>query len=294
MRPFTYEQKSLIERGEVLNTQLKSYIADALGVNKRHESKRHTFISSGPGAGKTYTTLATAEEHNIKMIPIMGNSTLNNVMYKLAFAEYFTPRGQDIIVWIDDCDTIFSDSKQLNVIKGVLDKERSVFAWNVNLSGQLATLDKSEDPNLIRMAEALRSFQHAGSMGVEIPTDRMRFIITSNRKLIAPNAPKLRTGRANQKLMDESAFRDRVRYKELTQNPKEMWGWLASVALNTEVLHVLSKEQIQELLIWMFDHWNNLSSVSLRAVEELAADMVNHPTDYVDYWESSFLISSEV
>lgn len=282
MKAFTSEQKSHIQRGDILTSQLKTYVKKALGVSEDAiTGKRHTYIYSKPGAGKTFTVEQTAKEHGITLVKIQGSSSLNAVASNLAFAEYSKPRGT-IVVWIDDCDGLFRDAESLGVMKGVLDEDRNVFGWNKNLTISIRTLENGTLGEQ-KVAEALRAAQPDGSVGVSIPTDRMRFIITSNKELMNPNG-NLNT----QKKMDEAAIRDRVSYVPFNLTADDSWGWLASIVTSTDALPI-SKHQARVLLNWMHSNWTSLTGVSVRTVKDLAAHMINHPKDYLAYWELQYL-----
>ena len=139
---------------------------------------------------------------------------------------------------------------------------------------------RSSSPNDQIKAAAMRTFQTAGSVGIEIPTDRMRFIITSNRFLAKPNSD-LNTVRK----MDEACIRDRINYVGYDLNKDESWGWTAYTLLQTKSLG-LTTEQKHVLLDWMYSNWESLPATSMRAVKDLIADMLNYPKNYPDHWES--------
>lgn len=280
MKPFTSEQEYFITQGDKLSDELTLRALQALGVNKSpNETKRHAYIFSPPGAGKTFTVQAVADKHKIKPIKIQGVSSLNAFVTHMAVAVYLRPTG-DIIVWVDDCDSLFMEADGLNLMKGAMDEERNELSWGKNLTAQIMSYEKSSQPNDLIRAAALRSFQPEGGVGVVIPTDRVRFIVTSNKKLTKPTDPKAMT---NAKKMHESAICDRVAYKEFDISDKESWGWIASVLMKNNILG-LKKEQKQILLDFMWNSWSKLPSGSMRAVKEYASWMLDHPKDYPDRW----------
>ena len=286
VKPFTGEQKYYVETGDKNSKRLSSIVSDALGISKRkYEVKRHTYIYSPPGAGKTFTVQAVADKGKIKMIRIVGASTLNALVVRIATAVFCSDPKKPIIVWIDDCDTLFMDEKGLNVMKGVLDEDQNSLGWNVNMTNQILSYEKSGNENDLIKAQALRHFQTPGGVGVEIPTNNIRFIITSNKNLCAPADVETRKG--SKKLnRHESAVRDRVAYEEFELSPKESWGWIASVLINNNILD-LSVQQKHILLDWMWSNWDKLPATSMRAVKEYAAMMLNNPADYPDYWNAT-------
>jgi hypothetical protein len=285
IKPFTHKQQYLIDRGDKLTDQLKSKVSQALGLSDlKIETKRHCYIFSTPGAGKTFTVQSIAAQNNIKLVKVHGSVSMNAMTVQLATAVYLS-KNKDIIVWIDDCDTLFMDEEGLNVMKGALDEERNVFVWNKNMGSQINRYLESDNPNDQIKGAALQAFQSVGTVGVEIPTDRVRFIITSNKELTAPSMLN-KAKKVTKKMMHEAALRDRVIYEEFNLNDEDSWGWIASVVMNNDVLG-LDEAQKHYLLDWMNANWAKLTATSMRAVKELAAVMVNYPTEYPDHWDLS-------
>lgn len=282
-KPFTALQLAYIKKGDILTEQLEHRIIRALGkADLQASAKRHACIVGGPGIGKTHTVNATALKYGVELVRIQGVASMNAIAIQLAVVAFMRP-DEEVYVWIDDCDNIFMSTESLSVMKGILDEDRNLLAWNKNLTAQIAIFEKSEDREDKLKAEALRSFQPVGGVGVEIPTNNMRFIITSNRYLAAPNPPP-----KTQRKIDESTIRDRVDYKDYLLNKNEAWGWMASVALKADIFGI-DNDQKLILLNWMFDYWDRLASTSMRAIRELAADMVNYPDDYPDQWDSRLI-----
>ena len=280
MKPFTSSQKQFINTGKILNDQLAEKVLQALGKSDLvHLPKRHHYIVSTPGTGKTFTVQAAIDSHKLEVVRIQGVASMSAIAISLACAAYLS-KGAEINVWIDDCDSIFLDMASLSVMKGVLDEDRNVLSWNKNMTTQIQVYEKSDSAADVLKAEAMRAYQPIGSVGLSVPTDNMRFIITSNRFLTPPNS-NLNTRRK----MDEAAIRDRVVYSEYNLARDESWGWVASILLSSKILK-LKLEQKHILLDWMYTNWEQLPATSLRAVKELAADMLNYPDSYPDHWQS--------
>jgi len=285
MSSFSHEQQKFIKQGERNTAKLQAMVKHSLGLsNQEVESKRHTYIFSPPGAGKTYTVQSIADAAKVPLIKIQGASSLNAFVIKLATAVYAHQQGHlccpnGLTIWIDDCDSLFMDAEALNVMKGALDEERNIVSYNKNLTMLINNYLKSESSSDQFIGMALSSFQTSGSVGLEIPTTNVRFIITSNRQLTAPSED-LNTA----KKMHSAAIRDRVSYKAFDLKRNEQWGWVASVAMSTDV-YKLSAAKKTELLVWMYDNWDNLPATSMRAVKELAAMMVNNKTEYLSDWD---------
>lgn len=277
-KPFTAEQKLYIAEGYKQNKLLEERILRALG--KRDAmlyAKRHSYIAGGPGIGKTFTVNKLAEAMGIELIRIQGVASMNAVAIQLAVASYLKP-DERLRIWIDDCDSLFMDTDSLAVMKGVLDEDRNILSWNKNMTAAINVFEKSDNEIDKLKAAALRHFQVVGGVGVEIPTDNMDFIITSNRYLAAPNG-ELKTTRK----MDEATIRDRVDYQGWELEWTKNWGWMAATALEADVFGI-DVEQKHVLLDWMFTNWKRLPSYSMRAIRELAVDMVNYPNEYPDHW----------
>ena len=287
---FTLRQQELIEVGN-LNTQLLKQIVEvAMGVKKvSYEAKRHTYIYSLPGAGKTYTTSKTAQENGVALMQIRGSASIPAFARKLAYWQ-MCAGGKPITVWIDDCDMLFVDEENINVMKGVLDEDINLLAWNKNMTPQIQRDLASEDVNTQMIGRAMQMFQPAGSPGLEIPTDNVRFIITSNKNLCEPSKlVSSASKRIVKRDMHEAAIRDRINYKAFELNDEDSWGWIASTLMQpTFVLDedvALSDHEKWLILDFMYKHWPRLTSTSLRAAKDLAAQMKNNPTTYPAIWD---------
>jgi hypothetical protein len=285
MTKFSPEQQKFISGGARNTLKLQQLVKHSLGLTKQEiESKRHVYIFSPPGAGKTFTVQSIADAANVNLVKIQGAASLNAFVVQLATAAYAHMQGliccpSGLTVWIDDCDSLFMEADALNLMKGALDQERNVLSYNKNFTIMIKNYLSSTSSNDKFIGDALQYFQKAGSVGIEIPTDNMRFIITSNRQLTAPSE-ELNTA----KKMHSAAIRDRVSYKAFDLKRNEQWGWIASIAMSVDV-YKLSAAKKTELLVWMYDNWDNLPATSMRAVKELAAMMVNNKAEYISDWE---------
>lgn len=280
MKPFTTKQRQSIERGEIMTQQLELKVTDALKKTEvKFRAKRHHYIVGPAGIGKSVTVRNTAKKHRIKLVEVIGVATMNAMAIQLASAAY-DAAGKDIFVWIDDCDSVFMDRISLSVMKGALDEDRNLFSWNKNMTAQIQTYENSENEMDQLRALALRQYQTKDGVGIAIPTDNFSFIITSNHPLAASNpAPK------KPRLIDEAAIRDRVAYAEYNFDRDLSWGWTAAVTMKNNIFG-LTKTQKRELVEFLDNHWERLPSTSMRAIKELAAEMVNYPENYPDHWLS--------
>jgi hypothetical protein len=280
IKPFTLKQEMLIKHG-ANQTEMLGYIAQrAMNVSgDTYVAKRHYYIKGPSSIGKTACITQTAALHGIKLLNITSSMSMNSFVIKMATAVYSREEGETIYVYVDDCDTLFNSTEALGVMKGVLDEDRNILAWNKNLTGQLMTHERSQNETDQLIAKALRKYQTAGGVGVSIPMDNISFIITSNHGL-TPNNPLPPKGRKT----DEAAVRDRVAYKEYDLSSEETWGWVAYLTLTSSILSI-EDDKKRILLDWMYTNWNELPDVGLRFIKELEAEMLNKPNSYPDLWE---------
>jgi hypothetical protein len=278
MQPFTIKQKQNIERGEIMTTQLVEKVTGAFKKsNVKYRPKRHHYIVGPAGIGKSITVRNTAKKYKIDLIEIIGVASMNAMVISLAVAAY-NANGKDLFVWIDDCDSIFMDRTCLSVMKGALDEDRNVFSWNKNMTAQIQIYENSSAEHERFIAKALRQYQTKEGVGIVIPTDNISFIVTSNHPL-APSNPTPKRPRQ----IDEAAIRDRVAYSEYKYDRDLSWGWTAAVTMKNNIFG-LTKAQKRLLVEFLDLYWDQLGSTSMRTIKELAAEMVNYPDNYPDYW----------
>jgi hypothetical protein len=286
VKQFDKEQNRLITIGEKHSAALTEWVGEAIkSIDKKVVAKRHWYIQSPPGLGKTFTVQNAAKKHKTELVMIQGATSLAALVRQVALAVFLQkPTMKDPLFFcVDDCDDLFIDKTSLNVMKGVLDEERNVLSWEKDMSGQIQKYRKSDSAITKMMADALTYFQTSGGVGIQVPTKNCIFIILSNKGLASDKDAK-----AKPKLMHESAIRSRVNYRPINIVGKEFWGWAAAIILKTNILgdeHTLNKEQKQILLQWMYKHWDSLPGTDLREVRGFAADMLNHESDYMERWD---------
>lgn len=284
LQMWSSKQKNVIDHGYSLTKRLERYVETAVGIRPDQVStKRHTIIWSPPGAGKTYTVNKTCKMNNIEPIMFHGMTSMNAFAIRMAVEACYN-HNKDKVVWIDDCDGFFMDNNALNVMKGVLDEDRNVLGWNVNMGNEISKAEKAGNDIV---ANAIRRYQNEG-VGMEVPTDGFRFIITTNKKLASKNEATKK-----QKCMDEHAVRDRVNWRAFDITKEEAWGWMASNILSSNVFaddgFELDNQQTYLLLEAFYQNWDRLAANSMRTVKEAGAMLYNSPETFRDEFEQNFL-----
>lgn len=259
-----------------------------IGVNtgKKVESKRHTIISGPPGIGKSYTTMRAIESSGANYIQLGAGDTESKIALQLAYAVNKLGEDDELIILIDDADDIvFGDYSAANRWKFAMAKEEPVYRHGVNLHNMR---NKFEKDGRLDLAYAIDAFTVEGSVGIEVPMNRVRFVIICNA-----NLEDSRTFRSRKIYTAVEAIVDRVKYKRLDFEWKVSWGWLAYVLENSQPFphHPLSDEQKSDLANWLWARWEDLRNPSYRTVEEMAEYMINSPDYYEDEWQS--LLKSE-
>jgi hypothetical protein len=287
------ELNLLVNSGKFIDEQSRDFIKSALGLKKKKvEAKRHTILSGPPGVGKTYGTQDECNKGNVKYIKIdPGTSDINQTV-KLACAVYSLKKDEELIVILDDADdVVFGNYESLNKWKIAMadtDYEQGLiptFVHSDSMTNMLQTLEKQAavDPSKYQIINALKQFMPADSLGISIPTDKVRFIVLCNLDLEDPKAFKS----AKMKSAVEPV-RDRMTYKRVNANWEKQWGWTAYVLGETQPFdnYTLSMPQKVELMQWMYSNWEKLRSTSYRTVRVLAAAMINEPDCYMDEWKN--------
>lgn len=277
LKPFNASQKALIEKGadarkEFIRQMMLSF--NLPGYNSDFAS----FIVGPPGIGKTKTVEKVAKENGIRLNRIHGNMSLNWLAMHLAVYAYLS-KGEVVYFWFDDTDSLFKPST-MRVLTGMLDHTQ-LFSYKVNVSDQIRRYRNSPIPDDQVIYDALMHYKISGDVGVSIPVNNMRFIITTNHPLPPEEEYKKRPSRIGE---IKNALRSRVNYSEFYQTGYDKWGWAAALALSVPVKTLDDKQKVI-LLKWMYDNWPRLKQKDPRVVWKLAEEMLRHQVNYSSYWE---------
>jgi hypothetical protein len=164
-----------------------------------------------------------------------------------------------------------------------------IYTHSVSMTGMLQTLEKQAvlDPSKYQIIKALKHFMPADSLGVSIPTDRVRFIVLCNLDL--EDAKAFRSAKMRSAV---TPVLDRMQYKRINVDWEKQWGWTAYVLGETQPFdnYKLAVSQKVELMNWMYSNWDKLRSTSYRTVRVLAAAMINEPNSYIDEWKNELKV----
>ena len=283
------ELNLLVNAGQFVDENSRDFIKGALGLkNKKVEATRHTILSGPPGVGKTYGTQDECNKGNVKYVKIEPGSTDINIAIRLACGVASLKNDEELVVLLDDADDlVFSDYETLNkwkIAMADVDYEQGIIPTYNHMSSMTNTLISLEkDPSKKEVVNAIKQFIPNDSLGLSIPTDRVRFIVLCNLDLEDPKA----FGRSGKIKSAIPAILDRMLYKRINVNWEKQWGWTAYVLGETQPFdnYKLTIEQKTELMQWMYSNWEKLRSSSYRTVRKLAAAMINDSETYLDEWQ---------
>lgn len=279
-------QNLLVQHGKLEDEKSRKFIRKSLGLgSKKVEATKHAILSGPPGVGKTYGTTDECNVNKINHIFIPPGTSDIELAIKIAYGVYNLKKNEELVVIMDDADDIvFRDYDTLNKWKiacGDIDYDAGIipsFNHMVSMNNTISILKKQKGKE--RLVEAIQSFISEDSVGMSIPTDKVRFIILCNLDI---ENPKNFRGKIKSAI---GPVLERFEYKRIEMPWETQWGWLAYTLSNSQPFkeEPLTVAQKKELLGWMYSNWQSLRSTSYRTVRKLAAAMINNPDNYLDEW----------
>jgi hypothetical protein len=287
MQVFTKDQLIAIEQGQEAYNQFVDAIKSAVSGDYKKLFKKHWIFSSVPGITKTTTILRLLDEAGLPYYVITGKKSMRDLGYQLAFIKAHATGP--VIIFIDDCDFIFKDIDTMNIFKNVIGKMRQFEYSNHTALQGIKELPKP-------MQQAVLKYRSKDGAGFCVPTDDIHFIIATNSKLPTEDeavefASKHSAGRGDI-MMSKAALADRMNNYHIDfKTWQENWGYVAHRILENPYFGEddieFSLEQRQQMCLFTWSNFNKLKSKSFRLYEGLAQEMLLHPDNYLDIWNSS-------
>ena len=273
--PFTGDKKAFFAEGQKQRQGL-ILLKDRIKAGSIKDSCPHFYIYSPPGLGKSHTINSALEKENISYERVMGNISMWAFGVTLATVNFKKDKNEEVIFSVDDCDVLFKDTASINIMKNVLEGNKC-FHYQKNLTN-LSQLDELQQ-------QAIKKHMKNGQMGFKVPTDKFRFIFTSNLKLPTSQDPE-----SKKKKIDLFAIRDRVRPIDFDLQPEVQWGWICDIAINTNVIPKKIPRSVGlEACHFMFDNWNNLTTQSVRTIKHMCDDYLHYKGHYKFIWTTQYL-----
>jgi hypothetical protein len=272
--PFSDELMGYIKEGQTARKKFQDLSEDLKRISSNDKFPHH-YIYSQAGLGKSYTVKTTFEKAKITNYSIFnGSISMNGLINQLAVVVRNLKKNEHHYIYLEDCTNLFRKEEDLNILKNVLNDERCI-AYHKNPTKILNDATPTQ-------RDALKYFM-SDSNGIKIPTDKLIFILTSNRKL--PTQDEIRTK------IDEDLYALRSRFNtfDFYMNPTVMWGYIADVIINTNAVPKSIPLKVKiDACQFMFDNWSSLNERSIRFVQKMIEKYEKYPTDYATKWESDF------
>jgi hypothetical protein len=272
-----------LEKGKSQRKRLTYVVKKAVKSNP-DATYPHTYIYSPPGLGKTYTVTKALKEEGVPFFELSGAVSMFAFGVSLAVINYMAPKGQKIIISVDDCDGILKNEENINIMKNVLSGKR-IFSYEKSLQSQIANLTGVQQ-------DAIGFHTSEERMGFTVPTDNMIFIFTSNFRLPDDDEVKEareKGGNKNVLKVHRNAIRSRCKTMDFDLDRFEHFGWMADVMLNEELNTCLTEDTKHIILDWVWNNWDSLTERSIRTLEKMAETMCEEPDDYKMAWEIDYL-----
>jgi len=279
------KQLEAIEQGKIQNERMRLLIDKATQSSIDRKYKDY-YIYSPPGLGKTFTVQEFLSKSEISFYPISGNISMFAFGLSLAVIRFLVPPEQKVVIHVDDCEVLFENTNNVNIMKKVLDTDR-VFVYEKSLHSQRGNLNDIQK-------DAIEYFSEPCKMGFKIPTDNMTFIFTSNKRLPYDNEVEIAKLKGQSKatyLGHLYGIRGRVHVADFELTKNEFWGWISSVVIESDCLNDYepTPEEICEVLDFLFHHWGHFKEKNIRTVEKMFSVMRDFPESYERVWKMDYL-----
>ena len=284
MVKLTTNQKVAIELG---SRQRKGLIRQtkrmAKSVNSTTTRFQDQLICGPSGVGKTYNIIKTLRDENLQFFQMTGNASIFGFMGNLLYLHSQKPNGQKLVIFLDDCDFLF-EPKNINILKNLTatDPRDRMFQYTKSINEkQFSDAQQHVLPNYL----------NEGTHGLTIPCDEFVFVIASNINLYDETQLPDLSAAEKKKAEHHLAIRGRMKPYDFTLNKEEKWGWLYDAAMNDGALDLVDTENKKLFLLnWMWSNWDKMKETSIRTIEKMAEDMMEDPTDFIEYWELDYLV----
>lgn len=290
MIQFSSQQKEAINAGarkrNGLVNQTKKIVQRVNGQGR--DKYLDAILSGTTGIGKTYLSEKALNESGVPYIKLQGSVSMFAFAGDLMLIHSRKPKGEKLVILVDDCDSFFENKTSMNILKGMTGEPGSrVFQYK----------KKVQDSNFTEaQLEVMPNYQKDGHHGFTVPCDDFIFLFTTNFPISSDADAKAyckkNPGSAKgNRMMDLAAVANRMNYRDFTLEEKNVnWGWIAEIGLNDGGLDIIEDLQKMILLDWMWNNWSQMRSTSVRIMEQMAYDMIDYPDNYRDEWEASYLI----
>ncbi len=287
-KQFGMSQFEAFEKGKRLRQRHQDVV---YGISLDTGSSRypHVYIFSPPGLGKTYLMNQHLSQSNTPYLQVSGNVSMFALGIRLAVINYNNRENERIIILVDDCDEIFKNEINCNIMKNVLDGIRT-FKYEKSLQSQWSSLSDIQQ-------EAIKFHQEEGQMGFNVQCDKMQFVFNSNFKLPTDDEVRIARQKGGGKsilIAHKNAIRSRCRVLDFDLKGAEHYGWIADVVMNTDCLQQFQFSDVEKQIIldFLWYNWSTLTERSIRLVEKMSENMVENPMDYQEIWEMEFTKNS--
>lgn len=285
MVKFSTEQKIAIEMGRRARRRLISECKRMGNRVTNLELKEYldSLIAGDSGVGKSYNILKTLRELGVPFVELTGNISLFGLMGNLMLLHSRTPKGERVVVFLDDVDFLF-EPKNINMLKHMTATQQAdrKFEYTMKVSPKSFT-----DAQQAVLGQYLKD---GGEQGLEIPCDQFVFVFASNHILAQePDVEKMSETK-KRKAQHELAIRGRFRPYDFKLDKEEKWGWMCDVTFSDNALHMLNNEEDKMYLLdWMWNHWDQMKETSVRTIQKMGWEIVEDPENYKDNWEFDYL-----